>query len=123
MEINLSVRSDDVDEGALQNLKLDLCADLNREADVEAMLAEGLSSTSTKGVITTGAIILTLVGGRGVIARLIGVLKAYAERGNRLEFELEKQDGTRVALKTENFRPGQIEEISKTIAEAFGVSD
>jgi isocitrate/isopropylmalate dehydrogenase len=73
--------------------------------------------------ITIGTIILLLLGGKGIAAKLIEVLKAYIERGNRLEFEFKKADGESISLKTENFRQRDVKELSKDMAKFFGVPE
>lgn len=124
MELTLIVKSKSLGDDKLEDITRDLSMELNQDGNFEAKLPEESGSTGSKGdPITIGTIILLLLGGKGIVTRLIEVLKAYVERGNSLEFEFKKADGASMSFKTENFRQRDVKELSKDMAKFFGVPE
>lgn len=110
----LSISSLEMDSGGLQKLTRDLCTTINRETDMNAVIAEMTEGVGTKGdVVTLGTILLSFVTGGGAIA-LINVLKAYVDRGSQLEMRFEK-DGKILNISSKNMELGEINQtIEKT---------
>lgn len=124
MELTLTVKADNMRVEELDVITRELSSDINREVDVEAKLPEELGGAGSKGdPVTVGTIILLLLGGGGVAAKLIEVLKAYVDRGNKLEFEFKKPDGTSMSLKTENFSQRGVRELSDSLSKFFGAHE
>jgi hypothetical protein len=124
MELTLIVKADDMRDEELDEITRELSSDINQEVDVEAKLAEETGGAGSKGdPVTVGTIILLLLGGGGVAAKLIEVLKAYVDRGNKLEFEFKKPDGTSMSLKTENFSQRGVRELSDGLSKFFGAHE
>jgi hypothetical protein len=124
MELTLTIKTDDMRGEELDELTRELSAELNQEVAVEASLPDETGGAGSKGdPITVGTIILLLLGGGGVAAKLIEVLKAYVDRGNKLEFEFKKPDGTSLSLKTENFSQRDVKELSSDLSKFFGAHE
>lgn len=124
MELTLTIKTDDIRGEELDEITRELSAELNHEVAVEARLPEGTGAAGSKGdPVTVGTIILLLLGGGGVAAKLIEVLKAYVDRGNKLEFEFKKPDGTSMSLKTENFSQSDVKELSGSLSKFIGAHE
>lgn len=124
MELTLTIKADDMRGEELDEITRELSAELNQGVAVEARLPEETGAAGSKGdPVTVGTIILLLLGGGGVAAKLIEVLKAYVERGNKLEFEFKKPDGTSMSLKTENFSQSGVKELSDSLSKFIGAHE
>ena len=124
MELTLTIKTDDMRGDELDEITRELSAELNREVAVEARLPEETGAAGSKGdPFTVGTIVLLLLGGGGVATKLIEVLKAYVDRGNKMEFEFIKPDGTSMSLKTENFSQRGVRELSDSLSKFFGAHE
>src|SRR6266849_2317983 len=100
MKVNILVTSPLHDETFVQKLTQDLSKSLNRQDDIDSELAMAPTRSGSKGdPITIGTLLVTLLGGGGVIVSLIGVLKSFFDRSKTIEIELERPDGKKLKLK------------------------
>lgn len=120
MTLTLSVSSTDLSDDRIQTLTSDLCKSINKETDIEAELAEGVSKRGTKGEpITIGLIVLTFFSGGSAVA-LFSVLKSYFERDSTLKVSIQRKDGAQLAINAKNMEPKLIEETFKRAKEFIG---
>jgi hypothetical protein len=118
--ITMSVASDNLDAGGLQDLTFDLCAALNNEGGMKATIGEREGLAGVKGdTIEIGKIILTLVGSGGVVIALVNVLKSYVERGRSIKIELRRENGKSVRLTADDLDNPQLEQARKLVREFF----
>jgi hypothetical protein len=125
MSVTLSIASSDLDPEGLNNLTQDLCRTLNSETDLSVSPVEHPEvGAGNKGdIVTVGSIALGLISSGGVVVTLINVLKSYFERGRPIEIELERPDGKKLKLKSENVQQEQIDQTMTLAREFFGVSE
>ena len=123
MSTTLSVTSPSLDPEELNQLTLDICRTINDETDVTATPAEISSRRSgVKGdMLTIGSLVIGLLSSGGVVA-LINVLKSYMDRGRPIEIELERPDGKKLKLKSDNIQQEQLDQTMKLANDFFGVS-
>lgn len=116
----ISVSSSDLSEDSLQDLTYELCTALRREIGAEAEVPEHEGSGGSKGgPVDVGTIILTLLGGGGVVVTLVNVLKAFVERSRPLSIKIKTQRGE-IEVSGDSLRPEQIEQTRELILRVLG---
>jgi hypothetical protein len=120
-EIQLRLSGNKLLDSQVQLLSSDLLQSLREEAIGVARRSSHQAAPGMKGdPVTIGAIVLTLIGGGGVLGKLIDVFKAYIERQPSVEFELEKTDGSKIKIKAANMSGDNIVETSKMLEKFLG---
>jgi hypothetical protein len=110
----------DLEPEQLQALARELCLELNRETDVQALPAEGSGGPGTRGdAITIGGMVLAFLSS-GAAVGLVKVFEAYVARRPSLELELQKPDGRKLRINAQGVRPEQIENTARLAREFFG---
>lgn len=105
MNVTVSILSDDISDEGLQDLTRDLCSTLNKESGIVARIVEQQNRVGVKGEpVTLGTILLTALGGGGLVVSLINVLKSYFERPRSFEVEIQHGEDQRIRIKAENMR-------------------
>ena len=104
----------------LQTLTFDLCTTLNRETEIQANPEESKALEGAKGdLITLGTLGLTFLTSGSAVA-LIKVLEMYFARNQSLEVQLERPDGAKFRVKSDNLRTNQVEQTMKLAEEFLG---
>ncbi len=112
-EVFLQLNDRESSQSALVAVAREITERLSREPDMTAYLSDAPGHKGSKGdAITIGAILLSMVGTRGVIASLVGVLKAYIERKPTLTFEFQRGDA-KLMVRAENLSPLELEKPAK----------
>ena len=121
MNVLLEVDSPDLSSESLQELTYDLCVTLRRELEAEAEVAgHEVGGVGLKGdPVTLGTIVLTLLGGGGVVVAFINVLKSYVERSRPFSIKIKTENGE-VEVSGDSLRPEQIEQTRKLILRVLG---
>jgi hypothetical protein len=121
-ELTVQLRCEDLDSADLQDLVYDLNNDLRSQPGVESELKPSSAQGPFKGdPISTGAILLQLLAGGGVLTSLIGVLRVYFQRVPKLELELQGPNGRKMILVATNFDPDTLKATTKQMEKFFGV--
>lgn len=111
----ISLNSLDISGEAIQDLTYDLCATLKYELDAEVEVPQHDGAGGTKGdPVNLGTIILTLIGGGGVVVSLVNVLKSYVEKSDRLVIKIKSKDGE-VEVSGDSLRADQIQQTTELI--------
>jgi len=120
MTPTLIVASQRLEPAEVQALTRDLVASINDHTDVRAEIAQGETRAGERGdAVTLGAIVLSFVTSGAAVA-LIQVFKAYFERDEGLEISLERPDGRKLTIKSENVSGKRIDEALASAREFFG---
>jgi len=120
MPITLSLSAADLDDDDLQDLTGRLCHDLSDEAGVTATLDTQPSQPGVKGDLPVyGQIIIAAISGGGFAVALVNVLKAYVQRKQSLQFELQRENGDKVKIKADDLRGGEMSDLTQVIKKAI----
>ena len=121
-ELLVQLRSEDLNHADLQDLVYDLNHDLENQPGVESKLKPASAQGPFKGdAISTGAILLKLLAGGGVLTSLIGVLRVYFQRVPTLEIELQGRNGRKIKLRTRNFDSDTLKATTRQMEKFFGM--
>jgi hypothetical protein len=100
---------------ALLAVTRELANRLSNEPDMKVSLPEAPTSKGSKGdPITIGALVLSIVGSRGALSSLIGLLKAYIERRPTLAFEFRRGD-SKITVRAENLTSRELGKTSEAL--------
>jgi hypothetical protein len=90
-------------------------------SELIAYIPEQKSGTGTKGNPTeVGTIVLQLLGSGGAIAVLLGGLKAYLIRKQKLKFTFVLENGTTATIDAENLSEGNLQATLRHLNSLFG---
>lgn len=118
MEAILKLKTSELDDEQLQTVTQKLCRTLKDVGeDINANLPKGEIKEGNRGAIEIGTIILSLIGGGGVITTLINVLNSYVQRSPGLNLKITKGKKS-IELSVTNF---QTDQLSKTIKDVSKV--
>jgi hypothetical protein len=114
-ELYFRLTGDRLTETEIADLSRDMAVRLSRESGITATVSESAGPAGSKGdAVTIGAIILSLVGSRGVISSLMNVLKAYVERKPTLASEVQRGD-QKISIRGESLQPQQLEKTGQML--------
>lgn len=118
----LTLKSTELNETKLQDLTRELCITI-KETGIEANLLEQPGEKGNKTGLTEvlGTIVLPLISSGGILA-LIGVFKAFIDRGTQLDLEVTKADGSKVSINSRNISSEQINNLLEKFLDAKEVS-
>jgi hypothetical protein len=140
MQVTLTVQADALSPEVMHDLTRDLCTTLNREANVEASLAEAPAGPGARGVeILPGAIHIlatyvapavhgigtavpdVLKHGGGVVLgeSVLMVLRPYFDRFPFFKAKLHDKHGNELTLNSESVRPERMQQTIKDINETL----
>jgi len=109
MNINLMLEAENFDEETIQTLTREVCTTINRETDFDASIGEQESKIGSKGdPVTTGQIILAILGTGGGAVALINVFKSFFDRSKELSIKLKKQDGDEIEISAKNINTSDV---------------
>lgn len=109
MKLNISSNSNELTDEDLQNLTRNLCDSITSETEIEAEIPSGSVAQGTKGdPITLGVLVLSFLSGGSAVA-LCEVFKAYFSRVPSLSIELERANGSKVKITSQNLKPEQLQ--------------
>jgi hypothetical protein len=115
-EVFLRLNDTELSQSKLVAVSREIAERLTREPGIEVVLSDSRGPKGRKGdPITIGAIVLSIVGSRGAIASLVGVLKAYIERKPTLTFEFQRGDA-KVTVRAENLESRQLDRTGKMLS-------
>jgi len=114
LNINLTLRAESMEEGAVQQLTRDLCSTLNQQRDIDASIKEGSVGVGTRGdIVAIGQIALAILGAGGGATALIGVFKSYVERSKELSIKMKKPNGDEIEVSSKNIDTDEIRSFLK----------
>ena len=117
MEIMLHVTDDRLEGLELQDITLAIAQDLRTHLGINADIPVTTQIKGTKGDLTSLGSIAIAVLDTGAIAALIGVLRAYLQRGHNFSVSIERPDGAKIQLSSENLSTGQMNATTKLVRE------
>uniref|UniRef100_UPI004056EE93 effector-associated constant component EACC1 n=1 Tax=Candidatus Electronema sp. TaxID=2698783 RepID=UPI004056EE93 len=107
--MKLNISSNELTDEDLQKLTRNLCDSIADETEIEAEIPSGSVAQGTKGdPITLGVLVLSFLSGGSAVA-LCEVFKAYFSRVPSLSIELERADGSKVKITSQNLKPEQLQ--------------
>ena len=120
MKVELTILNKDIAGEELHQLTNDLCQTIRNETDIEADFKESESLTAgTKGEpISLSMLMLTFLSSGAAVA-LFNVIKAYFERNSSLNIQLQREDGKKLTINSENINKEQINKLL-SLAEDLG---
>jgi len=119
-EVFLRLEDKGSSQSALLTVSREFTERLSREPNMMALLSESPGPRGSKGdPITIGAIVLSMVGSRGVISSLLGILKSYVERKPTLAFEFQRGDA-KLTVRAENLEPKQLDKTTQALRRLIG---
>ncbi|SRR6266567_642629 len=114
MDLQLRIRSAELDDERIQDSTFELRQLLNTHTDAAATLPEAVATPGSKGdPVTLGTLALAmLTSGAGVA--VFKVLEAYVSRKRSIELEVSRPDGRKLVLRAQETRPEQLAALQKT---------
>jgi hypothetical protein len=121
MALTLSLSSEELNDEDLQELTTDLCKTIINETDIDAELVEGPTQGGNRGEpITLGLIALTFMN-TGAAVALFKVLKSYLDRESSLVIDIQREDGTKLRIKTKNMQSEQVKDTLSEVKIFLGI--
>lgn len=121
MDVTLSIDDPTLDIEDLQTLTRDLCTSIRKDTDSGPSLPESKGGLGTKGdPITIGTIALAFFTS-GTAVSLFAVFRAYFERNSTMVINIERGDGEKMSIKTENLTKDSFEKTIDLACKFIGV--
>ena len=102
MSLKLTLSAPELADSDLQALTRDMCDAVSRATGAEASISTGEAREGAKGEpITLGTIALAFLTS-GAAVKLFGVFRAYFERKESLEIEIETASGEKLKIRADD---------------------